>query len=218
MYTTGLIDKLINANYKYTTATDHASIIIEIGTEAEEYGKGTFRAPPYIHNDKRYHKKASEVIIDTILDNKVSNEESNFLKACLMTKRMTEENYYKLLNKEEQTENYPAILHEAKEQYALALSLELTVEEISYLPSEVQKGTELEVVLMKIKVFTLEHIKNKIKIRKETLNEVNTKLSIAENDGNLMSAKIYKEKYKILRMSASKRCGKKTQTNYTPRG
>ena len=113
-----------------------------------------------------------------------------------MTKRVTEENYYNLLNNEEQTEEYLAILNDAKEQYALALSLEPTVEEISYLPSEVQKGTELEVVLMKLKVFTLEYLKKKNKIRKETLSEINTKLSIAENEGDLLSAKIYKGKIK----------------------
>ena len=116
---------------------------------------------------------ASEIIIDTILVNKVPNEENNFLNDCLLTKRVTEEKYFKLLNNEEQTENYSA------------LSLEPTVEEISYLPSEVKKRTELEVVLMKLKVFTLEYLTNKNKIRKETLNEINTKLNIAENEGDL---------------------------------
>ena len=72
LVTPDLIDNIINVNYQYTTATDHASIIIEIGTEAEDHHKGTFRAPPYIKSDMRYHKMASEVIIDTILDNKVS--------------------------------------------------------------------------------------------------------------------------------------------------
>ena len=108
-----MLENLINVNYQYTTASDHASIIIEIGTGAEEHGKGTFRAPPYIHNDKIYHKQASEVIIDTILDNKVSSEDTKFLKECLLTKRATEENYYNLLNNEEQTEVYLANLNDA---------------------------------------------------------------------------------------------------------
>ena len=41
-----LTEQLINVKYQYTTSTGHASIIIEIGTEEEEYGKVTFRAPP----------------------------------------------------------------------------------------------------------------------------------------------------------------------------
>ena len=82
---------------------------------------------------------ASDVIIYSILDKKAFNEDRNFFKECLLTKRETESKYNKLndLSEEDQTDNHLAILQEAKEQYALALSLEPTVEEISYLPSEV---------------------------------------------------------------------------------
>ena len=79
------------------------------------------------------------------------------------------------MSKEDKTDNYLAMLEEAKEQYALALSLEPTVEDIIYLPSEVKHGTELEVILMKLKVFTMEYLKKKNTIRKETLKEINTK-------------------------------------------
>ena len=171
---------MINVNYQFTTASDHASVIIEIRTEAEEHGKGTFRAPPYIQNDKLYHKLASRVIIDTILENKVSNEECEFFKRCLVTKRSEEEKYLQLLDSEEQTDEYQARIQEAQEQYAIALSLEPSVEEISNLPTEVKKGTELEIVLMKLKVFTLEYLKKKGKIKRETLKEINIKLCTAE--------------------------------------
>ena len=72
--------------------------------------------------------------------------------------------------------------------------MEPTVEEVSYLPTEVNKGTELEVVFMKLKVFTLEYLNNKGKIKKETIKEINTKLSNDENTGDLLSANFYKEK------------------------
>ena len=72
--------------------------------------------------------------------------------------KQADEKYLNLLDNEEQTDTYFAKLHEAQEKYALALSLEPTVEEISYLISEVKKGTELEVVLMNLKVFTLEYL------------------------------------------------------------
>ena len=48
LVTPDLIDSIINVNYQFTTDTDHASVIIDIGTEAKKHGKGTFRAPPYI--------------------------------------------------------------------------------------------------------------------------------------------------------------------------
>ena len=135
MVTPDLIESIINVNYQFTTASDHASVIIEIRTEAEEHGKGTFRAPPYIHNDKLYHKLASRAIIDTILENKIANEESNFFKKCLISKISKEENYLQLLDNGEQTEEYQAKVQEAQVQYAIALSLEPSVEEISNLPT-----------------------------------------------------------------------------------
>ena len=167
LVTPDLIESMINVNYQFTTATDHASIIIELRTEAEEHGKGTFRAPPYIQNDKIYHKLASRVIADTILENKVSDEKCEFFKRCLLTKRSSEEKYLQLLESEEQTEEYQARLQEAQEQYAIALSLEPTVEEISHLPTEVKKGTELEIVLMKLKVFTLNTLRKKVKLKEK---------------------------------------------------
>ena len=73
-------------------------------------------------------------------------------------KKSSKEYYLQLLEREEQTEEYQARIQDAQEQYAIALSLEPTVEEISYLPTEVKKGTELGIVLMKLKVFTLEYL------------------------------------------------------------
>ena len=169
-------------------------MIIEIRTEAEEHGKGTFRAPPYIQNDKLYHKLASKVIIDTILENKVVNEVSEHFKNYLISKRCKEEEYLLLLESGEQTEEYQAKLQYAQEQYAIALSLEPTVEEISNLPAEVKRGTELEIVLMKLKVFTLEYLKKKGKIERDTIKEINSRLCKAENEDDLFEANFFRDK------------------------
>ena len=47
-----LIEKVIDVNYQYNTASDHASISVEIETDEEVYGKGTFRVLPNIQNEK----------------------------------------------------------------------------------------------------------------------------------------------------------------------
>ena len=65
-----LIDKISSCEHKFTTASDHASIIIEIDTNIERNGKGTFRAPPFIQNDPEYVKLAIDSIIDTQLGSK----------------------------------------------------------------------------------------------------------------------------------------------------
>ena len=81
-----LTDQLINGNYQYTTASDHASIIIKLGKDADEYGKGTFRAPSNIQNDPIYAKLVRQCIRDTLLDNKTPNEETIYLGIALSPK------------------------------------------------------------------------------------------------------------------------------------
>ena len=69
---------------------------------------------------------------------------------------------------------------------------------------------------MKLKVFTLEYLKNKNKIRKETLNEINIKLSNAENEGDLKSAKIYQDKIQKFEDEYIQKEWEKHKDFYTP--
>ena len=72
------IDDIINVEYQYTAASDYASIILEIGTDIERQGTGTFRAPPFIQNDKESiinlvcvcASIRSSVRLDVIFENK----------------------------------------------------------------------------------------------------------------------------------------------------
>ena len=60
LVTPNLIEKISNMEHKFTSASDHASIIIEIDTENKIGGKGTFRAPPIFKmnlNISNWHKK-----------------------------------------------------------------------------------------------------------------------------------------------------------------
>ena len=123
LVTPDLIDQTINVKYQYTSATDHASIIIEIETEAEAYGKGTFRAPPNIQNEKIYHQMAVEVIMDTILENKAVNNESIAFRKRQKARKELEKKYNQLkyITKEEQNDDYLANSEELKLNYAIAL-------------------------------------------------------------------------------------------------
>ena len=56
LVTPSLINSIINVEYQFTAASDHASIILELGTDIERQGKGTFRAPPFIQNNKEQAK------------------------------------------------------------------------------------------------------------------------------------------------------------------
>ena len=82
--------------HKFTSASDHASIIIEIDTENEIGGKGTFRAPPYIQNEPEYFKLAQETIIDAQLKCKIQNDHLNQIKQ-LINKRRTIQREHKIL-------------------------------------------------------------------------------------------------------------------------
>ena len=95
LITPDLTEQLINVQHQYTTSTDHASIIIEIGTEVQEYGKGTFRAPPNIQNDPIYAKLARQCIRDTLLDCKMPSNVSSQFKANMQTIRISQANFTK---------------------------------------------------------------------------------------------------------------------------
>ena len=64
LITQSLMDKVVNVEYQFTSATDHASIIIELSTEIEMKGIGTFKAPPNIQNNEVY----SNMVMDRIID------------------------------------------------------------------------------------------------------------------------------------------------------
>ena len=75
LVTPDLIESVVNVNYQFTTASDHASVIIEIRTEAEEHDKGTFRATPYIQNDTKYQKLLKNCIIDAHIECKITSKD-----------------------------------------------------------------------------------------------------------------------------------------------
>ena len=88
------------------------------------------------------------------------------LRTALKQVKITQAKYLTSLNNAYSTEEK---LEEAKEQYAIALSLEPTTEEINSLPSEVGKGTVLETILLQLRTLTLEYCKKKNKIKKATI-------------------------------------------------
>jgi hypothetical protein len=92
------------------------------------------------------------------LESNTPNKETSPYKECLKSKREAQVKYFvhhNLIN-ENPTEEQLRALEDTKEQYVIALSLDPTMEEINNLPSEVDKGTELETVLMQLKVLTME--------------------------------------------------------------
>lgn len=63
------------------------------------------------------------------------------------------------------------------------------MEELCCLPSEVRKATDLDVVLVQFKELTIRYDKKQKYIRKKTLEEINTKLSIAEHNDDSENAR-----------------------------
>ena len=62
-----LTDKILNIEHKFTIASDHASITLEIAADIERQGQGIFQALPYIQNNPIYVKQANEALIDNKL-------------------------------------------------------------------------------------------------------------------------------------------------------
>ena len=100
------------------------------------------------------------------------------------------------------------------EQYPITLSLEPTIELINNLPAEARKGTELEFVLMQQKDLTNLYVKKQIDIRQRTLEEINTKLSIAENGDDWDEDQNIRSKKKLSKNSSNK-SGRKVKTSHS---
>ena len=64
LITQSLMNNIVNVEYQFTSATDHATIIIELSTEIELKGVGTFKAPPFIQNNEEYSKRVIDSAID----------------------------------------------------------------------------------------------------------------------------------------------------------
>ena len=111
------------------------------------------------------------------MEYKILSERTTSIKEHLNSKRESQIKYFACYSLANPTKEQ---FEQAKEQYAIALSLEPTMEDINNLPSEVNKGTELETVLMQLKVLTLEYCKKKNLIRKTTLDQLTTSLATAE--------------------------------------
>ena len=71
----------------FTTSTDHCSLIIEIDTGEESNGKGTFRAPPNIHNDAVYQDLARECMMDAHLKCKDDTEQKTLFGISIAERR-----------------------------------------------------------------------------------------------------------------------------------
>ena len=68
------MNNIVNVEYQFTSATDHATIIIELSTDIEMKGVGTFRAPPFIQNNKEYSKRVIDSAIDAQMRCKTMHE------------------------------------------------------------------------------------------------------------------------------------------------
>ena len=86
-----------------------------------------------------------------------------------------------------------------KEEYAIALSLEPTMEEINDLPSDNKKGTELEMILMELNDLTINFTKREEKVRKDALKGLNQGLTKYEEINDSQNAKFLREKIKALK-------------------
>ena len=166
LVTPGLMDKIIRVEHQYTRSTDHCSIIIEIDTGEERNGKGTFRAPTNIHNDAKYIELARECMIEAQLRCKTDTEQKKLYISCIADRR----NACKVVrNNELFTKTFKTIYGNKKHKeqafhdnlkYAIALSLEPTMDDINNMESNVRKGTELEMVLMELKQLTTRYAKD----------------------------------------------------------
>ena len=90
------------------------------------------------------------------------------------------------------------MVEKIKEDYAIALSVEPTMEEINDLPSDNRKGTELEMILMELKDLTINFTKNETKTRKDAFKGLTKDLTEAEGINDSNNAKILREKIKLL--------------------
>ena len=82
----------------------------------------------------------------------------------LIDNRQTKQKIY-----DDLVENTKCYYHEpwvekVKEDYAIALSIEPTMEEINNLPSDNKKGIELEMILMELKDLTINFTKKRQKL------------------------------------------------------
>ena len=74
------MNNIVNVEYQFTSVTDHATIIIELSTEIEMTGVGTFKAPPFIQNNEEYSKRVIDSAIDAQMRCKTTskkNDDSN---------------------------------------------------------------------------------------------------------------------------------------------
>ena len=162
-----LIDKLSKIEHCFTNASDHATISIEISTDMERQGQGTFRAPPYIQNDPKYVKLAEEVIIETQLNCKKDENLVNTYRK-LINNRREKENSINMLTDFKFTytkiygiSNYLKELDKAREDLAILMSLEPTAEDINKMESSCEKkSTEIEMILMELKLLTTRYAKD----------------------------------------------------------
>ena len=158
-----LTERFVDLEHKFTSASDHATIMLEVSTDIEIQGKGTFRAPPFIQNDPIYTKLAEECILNAQLKYK-----SNATKVAEYIKLVNDRKDTKQLVEIPTYVNYYDIstyinrVEEANEILSYWLSLEPTAGEINKMPNNVaKKGTELEMVLMELKTLTTNYAKTK---------------------------------------------------------
>ena len=164
------MNNIVNVEYQFTSATDHASIIIELSTEIEMKGIGTFKAPPFIQNNEEY----SKMVIDRIIDAQMRCKTTSNKKEEMMTLIENRRNLQKIYNgimENTKCYYYEPWVEKVKEDYAIALSVEPTMEEINDLPSDNRKGTELEMILMELKDLTITFTKNETKKGKMHLKD-----------------------------------------------
>ena len=90
LVTQSLINSIINVKYQYTAATDHASIILELGTDIERQGKGTFRAPPFIQNNREYSKMIQDCTIDAQMRCKTASYQKEAMITLINYRRTTQ--------------------------------------------------------------------------------------------------------------------------------
>ena len=73
----------------------------------------------------------------------------------------------------------------SKEELAIAMPFEPTIDTIHELEFNVRKGTELEIILMDLKYITTKYNKERVKKKNDKLSKINSELNQAEHNGNL---------------------------------
>ena len=171
----------------------------------ERQGQGIFRAPPYIQNDPKYVKLAEETIIESQLKCKKDDELINSYKLQIKNRR-DNENKVEILEKFKLTfsnmygvNTYLEELNMAKEDLAISMSLEPTAEDINKMESSCEKkSTELEMILMDLKLLTTKYAKETKNACDNSLRNENEKLNKANNEDNHDEAILIQKKIKIL--------------------